>query len=93
MQRHRVFETVSSVSHRWLAFVLTIVLFSAGSFCHGAEQPNVLMIVVDDMNDWVGCLGGILKFRRRTWIGWLSVVYCLPTRTFLHLSAIHAASV
>jgi len=23
-----------------------------------AEQPNVLMIVVDDMNDWVGCLGG-----------------------------------
>ena len=24
---------------------------------HGA-RPNVLMIVVDDMNDWVGCLGG-----------------------------------
>ena len=23
-----------------------------------AEQPNVLMMVVDDMNDWVGCLGG-----------------------------------
>lgn len=23
-----------------------------------AAQPNVLMIVVDDMNDWVGCLGG-----------------------------------
>ncbi len=23
-----------------------------------ASQPNVLMIVVDDMNDWVGCLGG-----------------------------------
>ena len=22
------------------------------------ERPNVLMIVVDDMNDWVGCLGG-----------------------------------
>ena len=23
-----------------------------------AAEPNVLMIVVDDMNDWVGCLGG-----------------------------------
>lgn len=23
-----------------------------------AVKPNVLMIVVDDMNDWVGCLGG-----------------------------------
>ncbi len=23
-----------------------------------AERPNVLMIIVDDMNDWVGCLGG-----------------------------------
>ncbi len=23
-----------------------------------AARPNVLMIVVDDMNDWVGCLGG-----------------------------------
>lgn len=22
------------------------------------KRPNVLMIVVDDMNDWVGCLGG-----------------------------------
>src|SRR5437879_6218965 len=23
-----------------------------------ASRPNVLMIGVDDMNDWVGCLGG-----------------------------------
>ena len=23
-----------------------------------SARPNVLMIVVDDMNDWVGCLGG-----------------------------------
>lgn len=22
------------------------------------ERPNVLMIVIDDLNDWVGCLGG-----------------------------------
>ncbi len=24
----------------------------------GAERPNIVMISVDDMNDWVGCLGG-----------------------------------
>jgi len=23
-----------------------------------AKQPNVLFIVIDDLNDWVGCLGG-----------------------------------
>jgi arylsulfatase A-like enzyme len=23
-----------------------------------AEQPNVLLIAIDDLNDWVGCLGG-----------------------------------
>jgi arylsulfatase A-like enzyme len=25
---------------------------------HAAERPNVLMIVTDDMNDWISCLGG-----------------------------------
>src|SRR5688500_3839604 len=23
-----------------------------------AERPNVLFIAIDDLNDWVGCLGG-----------------------------------
>lgn len=23
-----------------------------------AERPNVLVISIDDLNDWVGCLGG-----------------------------------
>lgn len=27
-------------------------------FAHGAEKPNVLLIVVDDLNDWTGHLGG-----------------------------------
>ena len=28
------------------------------SFGIGEERPNFLVIVVDDLNDWVGCLGG-----------------------------------
>ncbi|MDB4614223.1 sulfatase [bacterium] len=41
----------------WLAGIVAIAVggFSQAAF---AERPNVLMIVVDDMNDWVGCLGG-----------------------------------
>jgi hypothetical protein len=23
-----------------------------------AQQPNVLFIAIDDLNDWIGCLGG-----------------------------------
>ena len=40
-----------------LAMVL-VALGCASDTAKAAERPNVLMIVVDDMNDWVGCLGG-----------------------------------
>lgn len=30
----------------------------ASAFAQAAERPNVLFLSVDDMNDWVGCLGG-----------------------------------
>ena len=30
----------------------------SGSTCYGAEQPNVVMICIDDLNDWTGFLGG-----------------------------------
>jgi arylsulfatase A-like enzyme len=30
----------------------------AASSVSEAERPNVLMIAIDDLNDWVGCLGG-----------------------------------
>lgn len=25
---------------------------------HAADRPNILLIAIDDLNDWVGCLGG-----------------------------------
>src|SRR5579871_5990680 len=36
---------------------LFVILLGAVSTA-AAERPNVLFIVADDLNDWVGCLGG-----------------------------------
>ena len=33
-------------------------LLAVGHLSVAAERPNVLMIAVDDLNDWVGYLGG-----------------------------------
>ena len=41
--------------------VLVCVVFGmlwSGSTCDGAEHPNVVMISIDDLNDWTGFLGG-----------------------------------
>jgi arylsulfatase A-like enzyme len=39
------------------------VAITEGSLFGADTRPNVLMIVVDDMNDWVGCLGGHPQIR------------------------------
>ena len=40
--------------------LLVLLLVSCGhvSAHEGRDRPNVLFIAVDDLNDWVGCLGG-----------------------------------
>jgi choline-sulfatase len=41
------------------AFVLLVVVISTlDSTAAESTPPNVLMIAIDDLNDWVGCLGG-----------------------------------
>ena len=42
----------------WLFAVLLITACQLPAFATGEKRPNVLFIAVDDMNDWVGCLGG-----------------------------------
>jgi arylsulfatase A-like enzyme len=40
---------------------ILLAFLSVWVVCQSAfasDRPNVLIIVVDDMNDWVGCLGG-----------------------------------
>jgi len=38
--------------------LLTLLLSVAAAPLNAAERPNVLFIAVDDLNDWIGCLGG-----------------------------------
>ena len=35
----------------WTAFIFALPAAAA-------DKPNVLFIAVDDLNDWIGCLGG-----------------------------------
>ena len=47
---------------RWLLALSLIALActsaAATSTMAGERRPNVLFIAIDDLNDWVGCLGG-----------------------------------
>ena len=47
---------------RWKPAALCLVWLTSSLFFAsvsvGKERPNILYITVDDMNDWVGCLGG-----------------------------------
>jgi arylsulfatase A-like enzyme len=38
--------------------VLLILLVSLTVFAAKDKRPNVILIAVDDLNDWIGCLGG-----------------------------------
>jgi arylsulfatase A-like enzyme len=42
-----------------LAYFHAVIFFAAGALSSwGAERPNILMIAIDDLNDWVEPLGG-----------------------------------
>lgn len=39
-------------------FLLALWVLALPILSHAQDRPNVLLITVDDLNDWVGCLGG-----------------------------------
>ena len=41
-----------------LVLVLSLGLAGSWPITARGERPNVLLIAIDDLNDWVGCLGG-----------------------------------
>ena len=43
---------------RQLVIVILAILCSGGIQLFAIDHPNVLFISVDDLNDWIGCLGG-----------------------------------
>jgi choline-sulfatase len=40
-----------------LSLILTLFV-ALGSLAKAAPKPNVLFLAIDDLNDWIGCLGG-----------------------------------
>jgi len=47
----------------FLTFLISGLLFNLSSVLMAQnkqvnDQPNVLFIAIDDLNDWIGCLGG-----------------------------------
>ena len=39
-------------------FVRTFILLALLSLPLSAQKPNILMIAIDDQNDWIGFMGG-----------------------------------
>ena len=72
--------------HRF--FLYLVLLTSLGQALAKAERPNVLFIAVDDMKDWVNCLGGYEGRVHTPNIDRLpSAACCSQTRTVCHPSA------
>ena len=42
----------------WRQQLSVLLLVFSVAWARGNETPNVLLISIDDLNDWVGCLGG-----------------------------------
>ena len=38
--------------------LVSVIVFVSSALSLAGERPNVLFIAVDDLNDWIGCLGG-----------------------------------
>ena len=74
------------------AVVLTGPLHLPASGNQDARKPNVLFIAVDDLNDWIGCLGGHPQGRSPN-IDKLASRGCLFTRSYCSAPACNPSRV
>lgn len=51
-------RNINFVRLLFLIGIFFIVMSCSSSEQSAPEQPNVLMICIDDLNDWLGCMGG-----------------------------------
>ena len=56
-----------------------------------AKRPNVLFIAIDDLNDWIGCLGGHPQVRTPNIDRLPGAAYCSATPIVRRRSAIRRA--
>ena len=40
-----------------LSYLISLLVF-LGPLSKASTKPNVLFLAIDDLNDWIGCLGG-----------------------------------
>ena len=55
------FSHLPKRNSRWYVCVAIALMLGVSVLLAGAEEakrPNVLLIAIDDLNDWVGCMGG-----------------------------------
>jgi arylsulfatase A-like enzyme len=52
------YRLISVKEEQMSRLLLTALMGLLTLNAHAAERPNVLLISVDDLNDWTGCLGG-----------------------------------
>lgn len=54
----RMMDPLCAIGRGLLLCLPVWLLFAAGVADADETRPNVVMIAIDDLNDWVGCLGG-----------------------------------
>jgi len=67
-----------------IAFLLLPAVQAEGD---ASQRPDIVFIIVDDLNDWIGCLGGHLMHRVLTSMRLPKTGCCFRKPTAMPLSA------
>jgi hypothetical protein len=67
------------------------LLFILGPLAKASSKPNVLFLAIDDLNDWIGCLGGHPQVKTPNLDKLAKGEPCLPMPIVRHPSVIRHA--